>query len=222
MIRRTAARRLFVLAKYSGGEQKSEYNSYRIRYEKGLIISLAVMIAFFGFFKKRETYIRQYRPAPLTVFELDFVPPTSQNAISRPPSLPRVPVPSEDEYLPEDETIELTMLDLSEDIPLFDGFGGEGEASPYGGMGPRPVKEVIPGYAKEERDRGVEGVIELMILVNSRGTVDSVKVVVNSTSSTRLERAAVDAAYKSAYVPASRDGKKISRWIRRPYRFERR
>lgn len=207
----------------AAGKEKAEY---RIRLEQALMFILGIMISLF-ILSRRIPY-RQKKEWGLGVFSvlsIDMMPATTQGGILRPPTLPKVPVPSEDEYLPEDETIDSTRLNILEGIGLFDGegiIGGGGRGSGFGGgMGPRPIGDVIPEYPEEEMKRGVEGVVELAILVNDMGRVDSVQVLTNTTLSKSLERAAIQAAYRSRYLPARRDGRRISRWIRRPYRFER-
>jgi TonB family protein len=79
---------------------------------------------------------------------------------------------------------------------------------------------VIPEYPREEQERGIEGVIELALHVNSRGYVDSVVVQRNTSWNARLERAAIEAAVRSIYMPARQKGKNVSMWIRRPYHFQ--
>ena len=203
------------------GATEQEKTAYRIRFEKALILILGIMILVFLFSQR----IPQRRPKEWGVgrgslISVDVTPATSFGSLPRPPSLPQVPIPTEDEYLPEDETIEDTRLDLTQGIPLFDGSGMGGGGSGEGGLGPRPIREVIPEYTKEERKRGVEGLVELEILVNARGEVDSVRVLQNTTRSKRLEEASVQAAYQSRYLPARRDGKSVPQRIRRSYRFE--
>jgi len=194
---------------------------YRIRFEVGLMLALGGMILMFGLSRRISNgRRREVERGVYSILTVDLVPVTTQGGIPRPPDLPQVPIPTEEEYMPEDETIEITRLVLTEGIPLFDGTGKRGGG--LGGVGPRPAREVIPEYPKEVRARGVEGVVELAILVNHRGGVDSVRVLRNTTQNKRLEQAAIQAAYKSWYFPAQRDGKKVSCWIQRPYRFERR
>ncbi len=201
---------------------KREKVRYRVRFEKALILSLVFTILLFGLFRRiPRQRNRKFEIKGYSFFSMDIVPATTQTGAPQPPALPEVPIPTEDEYLPEDETIEETKLNLTEGIPLFDAIGDRGEGMGSGGMGLRPIKEVIPEYPKKERRKGVEGVVELKILVNSKGEVDSVVVLQNTTKSKVLEKAAIQAAYKSLYLPAKRNGKKISLWIRRPYRFER-
>ncbi|MFO7891613.1 MAG: TonB family protein, partial [bacterium] len=117
----------------------------------------------------------------------------------RPPTLPQVALPVEDEFIPADETIEDTDLDLYEDIVRLDRYGqGRGAVA----VRPRPIKDVIPEYPEKERKQGIKGEVVVKLLVNSSGSVDSVMVISNSTSSQNFIKAAKRAAYKTKYLPA--------------------
>jgi len=212
------------------GANNEEKASYRVRFEQALVVVLSVMIILF-ILSKRIPYRPFQRVQSIGFSTLsieDLIPATRQGGgLPRPPSLPQVPIPSEDEFLPEDETIESTQLNVLQEIPIFDGDGtgsgvSGGDGFGYGGgMGARPIRDVIPEYPAEERKQGVEGVVELAILVNEMGHVDSIRVLLNTTRSKRLEKSAIQAAMKSQYMPPRHQGKRVSRWIRRPYRFER-
>lgn len=215
--------RFLVMKSLNEGEYGKEKAIYRVRLEKAMIFTLMLTILLFLISRRIP-----YKPSKtieltlLSVVSMESIPQTTQGSLPRPPTLPQVPIPTEDEFIPEDETIEITRFDLYEDIPLFDGVGGGGGASAYSGVGrPRPIREVIPEYPNSERREGFEGVIVLEILVNAEGYVDSVKVLDNTTRSKRLEQSAMEAALKSQYVPAKRDGRNVPIWIQRPYRFER-
>lgn len=206
-----------------GGASSEEKRAHRLRIEKSLLISLSGAVVVFSIFRhapERRVKIPCFSRIGIT--GVDMIPSTRQGSTARPPDRPVVPIPSEDEFLPQDETIETTELSLLEGDPLFDGFGTGGPDAGFGGGAPRPIREVIPEYPREERRRGVEGVVRLSLFVNARGDVDSVRVLNNTTGSQRLEAAAVEAAYASRYEPARRDGQRVSRWIQRPYRFEKR
>ncbi len=205
---------------------------YRIRFEKSLICSLICTILLFLLFRRMPDHPDPQKIVTISISTVDMVPLvplTSQSGGSmRLPALPQVPIPSEDDTLPEYETIELTDLDLREGIPFVDGtgtgnglFGGSGTGyGGSGGSGPRPILEVIPEYPEGERKKGFTGIVELSIFINSEGFVDSVVVLNNTTKSTKLEQAAVEAAYRSRYAPLPEEYKGISRWIQRPYSFD--
>ena len=197
---------------------RTNYNqeklSYVVRLEKSLMVTLGVLVFLFLLFRQLpEKPSKIYRMTNSTLYTFE-IPMTRQGSLPRPPDLPKVPIPVEDEYIPEDETIPITEIDLMEDIPLFDGMGGF-DGRVWLGT-PRPIHNVIPEYP----NHNVEGVVELEIFINTKGCVDSVLVVYNSTHSKKFEKAAIDAAYGSRFMPVKRDGKPVGVWVRRPYRFE--
>ena len=150
---------------------------------------------------------------------IDMAPATRSGGLPRPPDLPQVPIPVEDEYLPSDETIDIFEFDPNEGIALFDGTGTAPDLGGTYGMGLRPIREVIPEYPKELRTRGIQGVVMLSLYITSTGVVDSVEVLQNTSENRLLEKYAIRAAYHSRYVPAKRDGRNIACWIRRRYEF---
>ncbi|MBN2030613.1 TonB family protein [bacterium] len=205
-----------------------EKSRYRLRIEKGLIFSLLCMILLFLFSRRIPYQFPKQTMMNITIFTSDMIPITSQGggSMKRPP-LPQVPIPSDDVYLPDYETIEPTDLDVREGIPFVDGtgtgngiFGGSGNGTGGGGAGPRPILEVIPEYPEEERKKGFTGIVELSIYINGEGYVDSVFVLNNTTRSRKLEQSAVEAAYRSRYAPLPDQYKSLSRWIDRAYRFD--
>ena len=118
-------RNRFQMGKSVGeGVHGSEKLSYRTRFELGLLLALGSMVLLFGLSRRIPHYGRKDRGGgKYVVFALDPIPVTKQGGIPRPPNLPQVPMPTEDEYLPEDETIDSTRLVLTEGIPLLDGRG---------------------------------------------------------------------------------------------------
>lgn len=214
--------RLFHLAREApGGAASEDKRGYRIRFEKSLLVSLSTAILVF--LVSKHMPVRRLKIPSFTgigISTVDMIPNTRQGSMSRPPDRPVVPIPSEDEYLPDDETIETTELDLLEGIALFDTFGSGGPAAGFGGGTPKPILEVPQRYPLRERRRGVEGVVVLSLFVNARGNVDSVRVLDNTTGSEVLRDAAMEAAYASRYEPARREGKRVPSWFERLYRFE--
>ena len=89
---------------------------YRGVLEFGLIISLLLHIFLMQGYKKvkARTVVRDVQIEALQVEE---IPQTQQQRQAPAPSRPTVPIASEDEDLPEDETIEFTDLDLDEEPP---------------------------------------------------------------------------------------------------------
>jgi TonB family protein len=84
---------------------------------------------------------------------------------------------------------------------------------------PQPVWEVMQEYPEAEKKRGVKGLVELDLLVNTEGLVDSVRVVRNETLNKNLELSAIRAARGSRYLPVRIDGKPIPVWFHKTYSF---
>jgi len=200
------------------GENGQEKKRYRIRLEKSLVFTLAITLILFLLFKTRNA---KYE-IPEYVFSSEMVvneimPVTRQAGRQRPPVIPRIPIVSEDEFVHEDVTIDIVDLNLVEGLEAYD-IPGQNSSRPM--SGPRPLLEVIPEYPDDLRKKGIAGVINLSILVNLAGKVDSVIVLGNSTKNQRLARAAVAAAYKTVYMPLKTRAKNKAFWIKRPIRFE--
>jgi TonB family protein len=84
---------------------------------------------------------------------------------------------------------------------------------------PQPVWEVLQEYPEAEKKRGVKGLVELDLFVNTNGLVDSVRVLRNETLNKNLELSAIRAARGSRYLPVRIDGKSIAVWFRKTYSF---
>lgn len=193
------------------GARKKELAESRRCFEKGLILTLVGVILVFGLSRRipfrdgKRSGINAY-----VILTVDMVPVTRQGRVPLVPALPQVPIATEDEYLPVDETIETTELELFEDVPSFtetneDFLVGEG----------------IPVYQKKDNDapKVVAGVVELNILVNEFGQVDSVRVLRNTTRSEDYEAQAIKTAYRTRYV--IEDKKQQERhWIQRTFYFD--
>lgn len=197
-----------------------EKRRYRVRFEQALSAVLAVTVLLFVAFKRFHKRITiPHYVFSNTMVVSDLPPSTQAGAMPRPPILPQLPVPSEDEYISEDVTIDMVDFNDVDGLLPFDGNMGNGPITGSFATGPRPIREVVPEYPDDLRRRGVQGVITLSILVNAAGAVDSVVVIGNTTGNKRLERSAVAAAYKTRYMPFQKEDR-TPFWIERPIRFE--
>jgi TonB family protein len=196
---------------------EEDKKNFRILFEKSLIISLIIFIALFTIFRRipRGKFRQQYITINgVSVFD---IPITIQGGIPRSPTIPPVPLPVDDDYIPDDETIPDTDLELYEDILQLDKYGeGRGPIA----IRPRPIKDVIPEYPQKERKMGIKGEVVVKLLVNSSGSVDSVIVVSNTTNYSSFVRAAKRAAYKTKYLPAQYKKENFARWIERKYTWK--
>ena len=146
---------------------RKRHGYYRTVLELGLIISLLASTILFQAWKRmvRETKIAEKQ---LTEFIVEEIPVTEINQPASVPSRPTVPIASEDEDLPEDETIELTNLDLGDipvpppppviddDVPIFVAF--DEPPAPVGGYAAIMRNLVYPEIGRRS---GVEGKVIL-------------------------------------------------------------
>ena len=146
---------------------------------------------------------------------IENIPITRQGVKRKAPPRPVVPIPVEEPSIPEDLTIEPTELNFEasplSNMPEGDGF--------FTVTPPRPIADVFPEYPATEKEKGVEGEIELSLLVDEKGKVKNVHVVKNSTNSKICEESALKAAYQTQFIPAKQNKKYIAVWIRKIYKF---
>ena len=197
-------------------QKKYPRPEYRINIEMSLILSLVLLIILLIVFPTYKFNSIKNKEVRINILVED-IPITKQGIYRPPPPKPAVPIPSEDESIPEDETIEETYLNF--DVkPLassgnYEGFGN----SAY--RPPRPISEVIPEYPKEDYKNGVTGVVKLHVKVNSSGRVVEVVVLENTTNSRRCATAAQKAAYQCRYIPGYNGSDPIVCWTTRLITF---
>ncbi len=156
-----------------------------------------------------------------TRVELENVPITRQGKRKPPPQKPAIPVPAEDDEIPEDETIEPTEWDLFAD----NGEDGSGAFSDEGAGAPvitppRPIAWVIPEFPEKEKKRGVHGEVKVSAEINERGRVVDAVVLENSTGSEVCAAAAVRAVKASRFIPAKKNGVPTTHFLTLPIRFD--
>lgn len=194
-------------------------NAYEFRLRVSLVGSLLLTITLLiAALHIPFRHPRTPLPEVTTIAVVPEIAPTVQGSPASRPSRPEIPVPVPMEDLPEVISVDEFRVSLDE----FDsgmGTGGTGRQHTLPGAGnPRPVVEVIPEYPDRLRKKGVSGMVELGLLVNQDGVVDSVWVLRNTTKNQELEHLAIDAAFRSKYTPLTSRGKMVLRVIRQ-YEF---
>ena len=198
-------------------KRKSDLKSvYQINLEKSLIIALMFFIVLINLSPRINVQLEEQRSN--FIITAENIPVTRQVRKSPPPPKPTVPVPSEDESIPEDETIEETTLkyaNLFDELP--DGLQG---ISGVNIIPPRPIAWVFPEYPEKDRKKGIKGLVKLSIQIDEHGNVVEVVVIENTTGSENCAKAAIEAAYGSRFFPAREGNKPVKYWITQPYRFD--
>jgi TonB family protein len=213
--------------------------SYDVRLALSLLTSGILLTGLFALLPRRmpDDQLETKRVRVTSVSLLELIPSvdsrgggggTSEVPLPRIPALPG-------KFNPVKEVKEDTSLifpgEIKEDFGSGGGSGG-GEGTGIGtgkgsGIGsgyeieiqPQPIWEVVQEYPESEKKRGIRGLVELDLLVNTEGLVDSVRVVRNETLNRNLELAAIRAARGSRYLPVMIDGKPIAVWFHKSYSF---
>lgn len=194
--------------------------AYKKTIEKALIFSLFFLLLLLHIFPKRVEQKATELPPLDFKFEIEEIPVTEQRVRRgrRPPQKPVIPVASEDPDIPPDATIDETLLDweAGDDIA-----GQSGITSCSNDMiPPRPIVQVLPEYPKELQKQNVRGIVKVRLYVNEKGEIEEAVISENTTNSEACAEAALAAAKKSTYLPASAGGEKIATWVTCTYSFE--
>lgn len=80
------------------------------------------------------------------------------------------------------------------------------------------LQKFIPDYPELDKKLGLEGEVKLIVDLNSDGEVEKVAVM-NSSGSNRLDKAAINAAYRCIFSAASQNGKRIGVSVSLTYVF---
>jgi protein TonB len=194
--------------------KKSKVFEVRAKYTKNIeiasIISLVSFIVLFQGWKSME----KREPATKSlqfVLNVEEIPQTTQQKLSPAPSRPSVPIATEDEEVPEDETIEMTGLDFEEIPPPPPPLPAQLEEEdivlpfvpydeppvPVGGFAALQSKLVYPEIA---RLAGIQGIVTLGVQIDEKGNVVNVKVLKSLLKI--CDEAAIDAVRSVKWKPA--------------------
>jgi len=203
---------------------KSLKLDYRRLIEMGLVISLGLHIMFFQVFKRIQVKTVQ-RSASLKQLEIEDIPETQQERKAPPPARPTVPIASEDEDLPEDETIDETLIDFDSEPPPPPPPPSDDDAivfvpydeppQPIGGFAAIQRQLVYPEIA---RKAGVEGRVLVYAQIDEDGNVVRTKVV-KSLGPNGCDEAAVNAIRDVKWRPAKQRDRAVKVWIAVPVDF---
>ena len=177
---------------------------YKKVLEFGLVISLLLHILLLqGYKTVGERKIKISSEAQ--IFQVEEIPQTEREKQAPAPSRPSVPIASEDETLPDDETIEFTELDLDDEPPpppppLDDGapmfFAYDEAPVPIGGWGELQKNLLYPPMAQKAN---VEGKVIVNAEIDEEGNVGRTWIL---KSLVGCDEAAVTAIRKTKWKPA--------------------
>lgn len=177
----------------------------------------------------REQMIEKTVKAPPVIIQLENIPET-HHAVSAPAPKLAAPIEVDDEFMPDDVTIESTGLDLKEvstpappaitiqkeepvaqkvEEEIFELFAVEEQ--------PERQNEVAPEYPEAARRAGIGGTVFIRALVDKTGKVSKAEVLKGPAE---LHQAALDAALKTKFKPAKQNDMPVSCWVQMSFRFQ--
>ena len=199
--------------------RESPTKELKLRYKKilelGLIVSLILHIFLMQASKKVKERTIQ-RTVKLEALQLEEIPQTQQERSAPAPSRPTVPIASEDETLPEDETIDFTDLDLDaeppppppppdaidDSVPVF--VPHDEPPEPVGGYAAIQSKLVYPEMIWAQI--GVDGSVKRTRVMKSLGP-------------NGCDEAAINAIRTVKWKPAMQRDKPVRVWVAVPVDF---
>ena len=147
------------------------------------------------------------------------IPQTQQIDNTPPPARPSIPVPSDDEDIADDLTLdELDFDDFSNmDAPPPPPSGPKVVFIPYDDppVAMTPIRPVYPEIAQEA---GIEGVIVVQAFIDEKGRVKET-LILKGVPNTGLDEAAMDAIRKTRFRPAKQRERAVGVWISIPVNF---
>lgn len=199
---------------------------YKKIFEVGMIFSLSLMIALVVAFKRFEA--EEFEQKVVTIpIEVQEIPETEQIKRPPPPSRPSIPIETEDEDIPEDETIDDTDINWDEAPPPPPPPEEEDESAqifvaydkapePIGGFGAiqRNLK-----YPEIARKAGVEGRVFVKVAIDENGNVFKWEVI-KSLGNNGCDEAAIEAIRKVKWKPAMQRDRPVKVWISIPVIFK--
>lgn len=153
------------------------------------------------------TVIKRYKPPPPEQVERKQVKRTATRVpIPDPtPNDPEPIVPDEPEELPQIPVDTIYIADLPISSPLPRDFLDALDMETADLIPPTLVRRVQPRYDRDRARRGIQGSVDLQILIDDAGRVTFAQVV-NSTGDEELDRLALDAVQQWEFTAAILDG----------------
>ena len=147
------------------------------------------------------------------------IPQTQQIDNPPPPARPSIPVPSDDEDIADDLTLdELDFDDFSNlDAPPPPPSGPKVVFIPYDDP-PVAMSPIRPKYPEIAQEAGIEGVVVVQAFIDEKGRVKET-LILKGVPNTGLDEAAMEAIRKTKFRPAKQRERAVGVWISIPVNF---
>ena len=153
------------------------------------------------------------------IIENHDIPQTQQIDNTPPPARPSIPVPSDDEDIADDLTLdELDFDDFSNlDAPPPPPSGPKVVFIPYDDP-PVAMSPIRPRYPEIAQEAGIEGVVVVQAFIDEKGRVKET-LILKGVPNTGLDEAAMEAIRKTRFRPAKQRERAVGVWISIPVNF---
>ena len=162
----------------------------------------------------------EFEDVEQVIIENIDIPQTQQIDNTPPPARPSIPVPSDDEDIAEDLTLdELDFDDFSNmDAPPPPPSGPKVVFIPYDDP-PVAMSPIRPIYPEIAQEAGIEGVVVVQAFIDEKGRVKET-LILKGVPNTGLDDAAMEAIRKTRFRPAKQRERAVGVWISIPVNFK--
>ena len=183
------------------------------------IIGISLIILNFLLFPRFTNSI-EFEDVEQIIIENIDIPQTQQIDNTPPPARPSIPVPSDDEDIAEDLTLdELDFDDFSNlDAPPPPPSGPKVVFIPYDDP-PTAMTPIRPVYPEIAQEAGIEGVVIVQAFIDDKGRVKET-LILKGVPNTGLDEAAMEAIRKTRFRPAKQRERSVGVWISIPVNFK--
>ena len=194
-------------------------NAYHVNVRLGgLLVIILVIIMFITF--PRFLPSVEFEDVDQIIIENIDIPQTQQIDNTPPPARPSIPVPSDDEDIADDLTLdELDFDDFSNlDAPPPPPSGPKVVFIPYDDP-PQALSPIRPSYPEIAQEAGIEGVVVVQAFIDKKGRVKET-LILKGVPNTGLDEAAMEAIRKTRFRPAKQRERAVGVWISIPVNFK--
>ena len=181
----------------------------------GIVLVIIIFIIFPRFLPSME-----FEDVDQIIIENIDIPQTQQIENTPPPARPSIPVPSDDEDIADDLTLdELDFDDFSSlDAPPPPPSGPRVVFIPYDDP-PVALSPIRPTYPEIAQEAGIEGVVVVQAFIDKKGRVKET-LILKGVPNTGLDEAAMEAIRKTRFRPAKQRERAVGVWISIPVNFK--
>ena len=184
-----------------------------------ILIGIGLIITNFLLFPRFGNNL-EFEDVDQVIIENIDIPQTQQIDNTPPPARPSIPVPSDDEDIADDLTLdELDFDDFSNlDAPPPPPSGPKVVFIPYDDP-PQPMTSIRPQYPEIAQEAGIEGVVVVQAFIDKKGRVKET-LILKGVPNTGLDEAAMEAIRKTRFKPAKQRERAVGVWISIPVNFK--